>query len=51
MAEGTNYNSVIINNQQYFLLVLEHNDHTNSYWLEIQPMDGEEGCRWSPVKQ
>ena len=51
MAEGINYNSVIIHNKQYFLVVLEHDDDPESYWLEIQPMDGEEGCRWSPVKQ
>lgn len=49
-AEGINYNSVIIQNHQYFLVVLEQHS-TKSYFLDIQPMDGQDGCSWSPVKQ
>jgi uncharacterized protein len=50
MAEGINYNSVIIHNQLYFLVVLEHDDDSESYWLKIQPMDGLDGCNWFPIK-
>lgn len=49
MAEGINYNSVIIHKQQHFLVVLEQRS-TKYYELEIQPIDGLDGCNWSPIK-
>ena len=49
IAEGINYNSIIIYNQQkYFMLLEQHS--TKSYFLDITSLDSGEYCHWSTVK-
>lgn len=48
IREGLNYNSIIEYQQRYFILILDQ--EFQSYWLAIEPIDKNEICRWSPVK-